>query len=187
MELKPSYSKININLFEAAIKDMYLISEKILSQELKIAEEKVLNSIKSKIDKNTDLKELKDKYYFQVGVLDSMLFSLENKNAKFKNSKIFNFVNKFIISATSLIKDNYDEISIRHYYSLIIYIYCILECFCYFFKNETNIEFPRGSFISKDYINFNLYLVSNELSKIISSVYNSFRDKYFSGKKKKEK
>ena len=185
MELTPEEPQKTKSLFDAVILDMYQLSEKILTKEFNIAKENVSKPIREKKGENYDIKNLEDKSYFQTAVLDSILFSLETNSLE--NRETFNFVKKFISSAISLIQEKYDEISLKNIYSLVIYGYTCLECFSYLLKTQSSNDFPRGSFKPDNYTNLNSYLLSNKQIQIMKSVYNSFRDNFFTGKKKSKK
>ena len=187
MELKPTNPEKIKTFFNVIINDMYLLSEQKLNKETIIAKQKVVENIQKKFDENINIPEYEEKEYFKIGVLDSLFSSLENSDSKLKYSHLFNFIKQFIISATSLNKEEYDEIAFKNYHSLIFYGYCCLECFCFLFGEEKKEDVSRRNFDSQKYTNFHYYLDSNKLSKMMKSVYNSFRDKFYPGKKKKDK
>ena len=187
MELKPTNPEKIKTFFNVIINDMYLQSEQKLNKETIIAKQKIVESIQKKLGENINISEYEEKEYFKIGMLDSVFSSLENSDSKLKYSHIFNFIKLFIISATSLNKEEYDEIPFKNYHSLIFYGYCCLECFCLLFGEEKKEALSRRNFDSQKYTYFHDYLDSNKLSKMMKSVYNSFRDKFYSGKKKKDK
>jgi hypothetical protein len=95
---------------------------------------------------------------------------------KKNHSLNFNFDKSLIKSSVLLEKGEYDNISEKHYFSLIIYGYNCLEFFSYLFKNEkVNINYLNRLFSINKYENIKKYLMANSSDNSTKSVYIFFR------------
>ena len=176
--MKYGKEKIN-NLYEIVTKDMCSIAKERIPDIFKSSENEVYKLIKDKNINEINITDLENKSYFIISVLDKIVLKLE-KDKNIKNSPIFHFVKSFITSAVLLEKEEYDYISEKNYFSLIIYGYCCLECFSYLFKNEKeNIDYLKRSFSINNYENIKKYLIVNSLDNSTKSVYNVFQHEFY--------
>ena len=177
-----------MNLFDVLIKDMYNIVVTILPEKLSKAKQEVFNRLTSDQAKSISKQELENKPYFMLSVLDYILNKME-KNNEIPNSKLFKFIRLFLDSAVNLNKQKseFDEISEKNIYSLIIYSYCCLECLAYLIQKNNELNPYRKSFDDTNYKNLHNFLETNSWTNGIKSIFNNFQTQFFADNKEKAK
>ena len=178
-----------MNLFDLIIMDMYNIIVKILPPEkMEKAKSDVFNRLSSEQTKNINRQTLDNRPYFMLSVLDVIFDNME-KTKKIMNPKLFTFIKLFLDSAVKLNDEEcqFDEISNKNIYSLIINGYCCLECLTYLIQKGNELNPYKKSFDDSNYKNLHNYLESNSFASGIKSIFNSFQTQFFKNNNEKAK
>ena len=169
------------NIYQKITMDIYNIAKERIPDVFKSSKNIIYKRIEDKKGNDNEIynKDLENKSYFITGVLDDIIFQLE-KNKEINHSPIFHFVKSFIKSAVSLEKGEFDNISEKNSFCLIILGYCCLECFSYLLKNEKeNVDYLKRSFAINNYENIRNYLIASSLDNSTKSVFNTFQHDFY--------